>query len=1215
MKVQTERVASVWLRKKLAEKDVSFDLFEGPPEAEGVKDAPADGFDDMFALPSALKAPGEAKKAPAAPKAPSAPPAAKAPAADPFDDMFALPSALKAPAAPQKPPAAPPKPPAAQKPPAAPQKPPAAPRAPSAPPKDDLFALPPEAPRKPATPPAPSAKPPVAEPAPGRPPTAPPAAPSAPPRTAPPGEGREVPQGPETEAMRRTRDFKEFVREIYQAGKADIPHPDPKRRLKKPTVKFWTAMKYDTFKAKVKKEFAAWRAKAEAGRPRAEVGAKVSAISELRVGDFVKGNYRARYKVIKRTPKAAILVHVDEHGRPKDDKKYTWNDRRLRGWNGRLTRTEELKRPTDDESIKKFLDDNFGYPPKAVDTQEKYRAWAEDRFNTHGESPFRRLGDEEKEHLKHRDEVIAKLLKDRGIGDDWKGGPPPAAEIGHRVFVPQQVQVGQFLDQNGGKYKVLEISDDVIKVDRVDAKGIPRGRIEEFDRWHLEHYQNRRIDEIKRPIPSWEEAKKFADDEIGYPEREVGDQQQYREWLDQAFREKSDSPFRQLGKDDKELKELLAKQIEKVLSARGIGKGWKWEPPPHAEIGQRVRDPYQVHRGDFIQDERGNGYRILDVSDQGALKVLQVNVNTGRPTGRPTEFDKKHFASGYRKYTRIDEIKRPDVSLSAVQEYINVVGFPLKKDANSYDEYRAWVKNKLIEKSTSPFYQLAEDETEHQKKLEKYLDAILKERKIDPNWEWTPPPELDIGAKVADPMQLRVGHIIQRKDRDYGFRIVAINDDDSVEVVGVDKNGRPNGDNRQFGKYTFENNPYTRVEPLQRQIPPEKDLREFANANFEHPPRDVGDQDAYRDWMREQFLTNRESPYVGLAEEEGEHKKSLEKLITSLMSARGIGKDWKWKSPPIVSLPANKGWEQDHDVLRDIVLKGKSVRPAREDPPLGGGGVNGGVRRRMKLGDKEQDYAFKSSKKEKGHYRSGTPSGTLHLREQAAYGLDRILGDGVVVPPTVSDGTGSYQSFVDGAQNWGGGDRGKVTPKQLLRHPEVQRTILLDFLMGHEDRHSSNMMFSWADPKGPKTIDNIRFHAIDNGYAFASPEDKHGPNDFVVRHPWDNEVVEGIAKRIPDELHDQLKKVDIGEALKAVAGSGIKNRGALRTTGVRIRALQANPEVIGKIMKEKGLDAREAQQEFHWLASSDPAKLFQEYSGLPTSALDDINRQVDAALA
>ena len=249
----------------------------------------------------------------------------------------------------------------------------------------------------------------------------------------------------------------------------------------------------------------------------------------------------------------------------------------------------------------------------------------------------------------------------------------------------------------------------------------------------------------------------------------------------------------------------------------------------------------------------------------------------------------------------------------------------------------------------------------------------------------------------------------------------------------------------------------------------------------------------------------------------------------------------------------------------------------------------------------------------------------MHNREAGAYALDRLLGEGTIVPPTTTtgdgnDGLGAYQQIVPGmftAAHNGQSLRG-ISNKDLLRNPDVGRQLVLDALMGHQDRHWGNMAFSWADPDGPKTAQNLRVHGIDNGYALAETKSGQSPGSWDIRDNWGetggserHNLIKQFFERIPDQFLEQLKDVTTKDITKALAESGLTKKSAIEATALRLAVLKADPELLGRMVASS--DSRAGQQQFQYQSHHKQAKLLRE-AGLPESTIDDIKRDVAAAL-
>lgn len=291
----------------------------------------------------------------------------------------------------------------------------------------------------------------------------------------------------------------------------------------------------------------------------------------------------------------------------------------------------------------------------------------------------------------------------------------------------------------------------------------------------------------------------------------------------------------------------------------------------------------------------------------------------------------------------------------------------------------------------------------------------------------------------------------------------------------------------------------------------------------------------------------------------------------------------------------------------------------------------------MKDGDREEEFIFKAKHLEPGQpgsrdYRhgqlrnkTGVPSGEMHNREAGAYALDRLLGDGVIVPETITTGEGdkglgAYQHIVPGlftaAQN--GQSLRSIPNNDLIRHADVGRQLVLDALMGHQDRHYGNMGFSWIDPNGPKTAENLRVHAIDNGYALAETTSGQSPDSWDIRDNWTETggserytLAKEFFERIPDHVLDRLKDVSTKDIAQALVSSGLKSKSAIEAVALRLAVMKADPELLGRMISSN--NSRTGQQNFQYQSHHKQKKLLQE-AGLPESTLADIQRDVAAAL-
>ena len=881
--------------------------------------------------------------------------------------------------------------------------------------------------------------------------------------------------------MRGHQDFKAFLREKYEAGKALVDHPDPKLREQRkdrdePRIRFWTAMKYPSFKERVKREFAAWNQQMEQQRPRAEVGRPITNIAGLRRGDFFQGPYRGqRYKVLRFTRGgSAVVTKVDRHGRPFKDATAIFSPAVFRKRPFRLLK--ELKR--DDVSFddaKNYVDKHLGHPPDDVSTRDKYRGWLDKEFRKDPDSPYYGVDKEEPEHEKRLKEQIGKILEEHGVGEDWRWKSPSRARVGQRVLDIRQLEAGDFVQWGRHNYKVDKIEDDAVKLKRY----LDNGREDLFGHRQIDanklkrdrHDPLIRIDPVVRPKPSFDEFKKFMDEHVGFAPRGQDTRDKYRNWLLSQAHYATDSPYGDLGNDEHEHKRLLENQIDKLLEERGVGASWTWQPPPRVEAGGRVYNFQQLQEGDSFRDNGGVLWKVVSIEDNGdTLRAVQFNM--GRPSRRGTF---RLYNLRHDKLHRIDPIQRNTVKMSEAFLYANDYANDSGREVKGYDDYREWLIDIFTKGfAKSPYYALGDDEDAHQKTFKQHIDSILKDR--------------------------------------------------------------------------------------------------------------------------------------------------------------GIGKDWKWKAPPLVELPANTDWERVHDAVRRAVLEGEVVHhpgapKGKLDKHLGGGIGDADIRRMRDPSGKERDYVFKQKAKERGDVRIGTPTGTLHLREGAAYGIDRLLGEGTIVPPSLSDGTGSYQEVVK-AKDWQAqwSPLGVSTAK-LIEHPDVQRLLFFDDLIGHEDRHYKNVMFSWKDPQGPKTADNLQLHAIDNGFSLAGFDDKNSPQDMILQResilPFKSTVYEKVLRKMSPELHKKIKALKIEDVLRNMVETGLKDKSGLRALAVRLRSMQDNPEVLGPFITKAKASRRTrlakhqvGRQNWHWLAGKDPEKLFRDHTSLPPKeTMQQIDRQIEDALA
>jgi hypothetical protein len=828
-------------------------------------------------------------------------------------------------------------------------------------------------------------------------------------------------------------------------------------------------MKYDTFKAKVKREFAAWMEEEEARRPRVQPGSRITSIDQLRAGDFIAKRWGGKYKIVRTSPQSVVVQEVDNNGRPKRGGREKRMQLRTMMRN-RMTRIEELKRQdVSFDTAVGYVDSNHGFPPRSVTNKEQYAEWLKTKLTEKPGSPFFRLGDDEPRHQDQLKRHLERILEHRNVGDDWSWTPPPPVQIGQRVQHPSQLKVGDFVRYYSTSYRIIDDSGDSIRAIPVDANGRPAGAGRDFDQNFFRNYPVKRVEAVQRPDISLEDAKKYADEKIGFPPRDINTRAKYREWLENHFKTDSKSPYNGLGSDEVEHTNALEKQIKKILEDRDVGAGWEWEAPPELEMGARLVDGHQLRPGHFLKG-RYRKYKVISINDDGTFKAVELDSN-GRPVGRAADHTKRNIRQG--DYSRIEEVKRPEV---------------------------IWRLAKL-----------------------------------------------------------------------------------------------------------------------------------FADERYGDPGRSVTNKEKYRAWLERSFTTDTASPYYQLGDDEPEHKAKLDEYINKLLEERDIGDDWVWTPPPPITFPPNHNWEADHKAVLDVARDGTRKGRDREM----GGGVNAPVRRKMKAGDREEEFIFKSRHREPGQRgssrsrqlsnKTGVPSGQMHNREAAAYELDRLLGDGTVVPITTTTGEGdlglgAYQQIVPGifTAAFNGQALRSISNKDLLRHPDVGRLLVMDALMGHQDRHHGNMAFSWIDPNGPKTAQNLRVHGIDNGYGLAETKRGQNPSSWDIRDNWGQtggsertKLLKQFFERIPDQLLEQLKDVTTKDVTKALASSGLTNKSLIESVALRLAVMKADPELLGRMIAAGG--SRDGQQQFQYQSHHKQKKLLQE-AGLPESTLDDIKRDVAAGL-
>lgn len=320
----------------------------------------------------------------------------------------------------------------------------------------------------------------------------------------------------------------------------------------------------------------------------------------------------------------------------------------------------------------------------------------------------------------------------------------------------------------------------------------------------------------------------------------------------------------------------------------------------------------------------------------------------------------------------------------------------------------------------------------------------------------------------------------------------------------------------------------------------------------------------------------------------------------------------------------------------DIARNGRvqDRRPLFEGGRGGSGPVNQSFIVKLEHNGQTQNYIFKPAKGEEQHLRIGIPGGQYHAREQAAYTIDRLIGGRGIVPVTQTRGSddGSYQLWAQGARQMHGEDMDhlvdRVPLSELASNQDFQRLNVLDLLLGHEDRHRGNLLYSFDGDESPE---NLRFIAIDNGLSMASPSEH--PDHRVYANPFTGWYIEpegashvqkkklqrqgekegnaAVAKslsRISPELHERLQEVDLTEMAKAMTAAGIDEEGAVRAALVRLVALQQDPTIFREMLRRSGDDLGEAWREFQHLSGYRDDLLWRTGAG-------DREEEIDAAVA
>jgi hypothetical protein len=314
--------------------------------------------------------------------------------------------------------------------------------------------------------------------------------------------------------------------------------------------------------------------------------------------------------------------------------------------------------------------------------------------------------------------------------------------------------------------------------------------------------------------------------------------------------------------------------------------------------------------------------------------------------------------------------------------------------------------------------------------------------------------------------------------------------------------------------------------------------------------------------------------------------------------------------------PRTPRWAEAQEKLLGIARKGKVI--AEQEL---GGGVNQTSVRTLRAGDAEQRFVWKPKSGERPDARIGIEVGSYHQREAAAYGFDRLLGEGTVIPPTTSTGDGSYQAFESGAVSLLDVFDPVMSVEDLADNQDFHRINVLDLVLGNEDRHPGNIMFV----KDASKPGGHRFIAIDNGFTLADPSDKGDELTWNIKDPWTDiyngsdrlEAQDALAKSttsIDRDLHEQLQEVDHDDFVRTMVENGIKSKKAILAALVRLSAMQRDRKIVGSFTGDhhpwKFLGA---QQEFQRMAAKEPKRLLDLAGDGPS--LEELRATVERGLA
>lgn len=288
---------------------------------------------------------------------------------------------------------------------------------------------------------------------------------------------------------------------------------------------------------------------------------------------------------------------------------------------------------------------------------------------------------------------------------------------------------------------------------------------------------------------------------------------------------------------------------------------------------------------------------------------------------------------------------------------------------------------------------------------------------------------------------------------------------------------------------------------------------------------------------------------------------------------------------------------------------------------------------RLEHNGQSQVFIRKPAEGEDPGLRMGIPAGTYHQREQSAYGFDSLLGGRPIVPVTATRGEddGSYQLWTQGARTMADIDElaSQLEPEDLLESPDFHRMNVMDLVIGHQDRHSGNLLWSFDGDASPE---NLRLVAIDNGLSLGTPQSF--PVEMGYAHPFDqffenDETIEGEAEKaqqaeyrergdkavskslgtVDPKLHEELKKLDLKEVAKALTASGLNDEKAVRAALVRLAAVQEDPKIFQQFL-DRQENLANAWTDFQFSSGQNDQVLWMAGAG---DREDDIDQALEGA--